>query len=67
MNELSDRQKHQYMRIAMNIIGFNVNEKAAGILVQLYEEMLNYKGNLNINQIISIQESMEYVYKKEEQ
>ncbi|NLN24675.1 MAG: hypothetical protein GX163_03270, partial [Bacteroidetes bacterium] len=59
MEALSDRQKGRYMKTAMNIIGFNVNEKGAAILVQVYEYLLAYKGSLKLAQVISIQEGME--------
>jgi len=57
-------EKCKYMRISMNMIGINVDDKYAATLVEIYEHILMYKGNVNMKQIISIQESMEYCYNK---
>jgi len=59
-------EKCKYMRISMNMIGINVDDKYAATLVEIYEHILMYKGNVNMKQIISIQESMEYCYNKKE-
>lgn len=46
------------------MIGINVNDKYAAMLVEIYQHILMYKGNVNMKQIISIEHNMEYQYDK---
>ena len=59
---MTQKEKRNYMRIASNLIGINVNDKYAAILVEVYEHLIEYKGNVNINQIVSIEKQMDYEY-----
>lgn len=63
---MTQKEKRKYMHLAMRIIGLDVNEKGAAILVQVYEDVLTYKGSLNMKQITHIEEQMEYEYKKKD-
>ena len=63
---MTQKEKRNYMRIAMNLIGINVTDKYAAILVEVYEHILMYKGSVNMKQIISIENQMEYEYVKKE-
>lgn len=63
---MTEVEKRKYMKIAMNMIGINVNDKYAAMLVEIYQHILMYKGNLNMRQIIEIENNMEYQYNKKE-
>lgn len=63
---MSEQEKRKYMKIAMNMIGINVNDKYAAMLVEIYQHILMYKGDVNIKQIINIENNMEYQYGKKE-
>ena len=63
---MTEQEKRKYMKIAMNMIGINVNDKYAAMLVEIYQHILMYKGNVNMKQIISIEHNMEYQYDKKE-
>jgi hypothetical protein len=63
---MTEQEKRKYMKIAMNMIGINVNEKYAAMLVEIYQHILMYKGNVNMKQIIDIEHNMEYQYDKKE-
>lgn len=61
---MTEQEKRKYMKIAMNMIGINVNDKYAAMLVEIYQHVLMYKGNVNMKQIIDIEHNMEYQYDK---
>jgi len=63
---MTEKEKRHYMKIAMNMIGINVNDKYAAMLVEIYQHILMYKGNVNMKQIINIEENMNYQYDKKE-
>ena len=63
---MTEQEKRKYMKIAMNMIGINVNDKYAAMLVEIYQHILMYKGNVNMKQIIDIEHNMEYQYDKKE-
>lgn len=63
---MTEIEKRKYMKIAMNMIGINVNDKYAAMLVEIYQHILMYKGNVNMKQIIEIENNMEYQYNKKE-
>lgn len=63
---MTQKEKRQYMFYAMRLLGFGIDKKYSAILVEIYETILKYKGNVNIKQIISIENQMEYEYKEPE-
>lgn len=63
---MTEVEKRKYMKIAMNMIGINVNDKYAAMLVEIYQHILMYKGNVNMKQIIDIEHNMEYQYNKKD-
>jgi len=63
---MTQKEKCNYMMLAMRLAGFNINDEGAAIVVELYESVLMYNGNVNMKQIITIQNNMAYCYKKEE-
>jgi len=63
---MTEQEKRKYMKIAMNMIGINVNDKYAAMLVEIYQHILMYKGNVNMKQIIDIEHNIEYQYDKKE-
>ena len=63
---MTQKEKRKFMDIALRMIGLNVNEKCAAIVVEIYEDILRYEGSLTIKQIIEIENQMEYEYKKNE-
>lgn len=63
---MTELEKRKYMKLAMNLIGFNVNDKYAAMLVEVYQHILLYKGNVNLKQIINIENNMEFQYGKNE-
>jgi len=62
--EMTQAEKRKYMKLSMNLIGISINDKYAAVLVEVYEHVLLYKGNVNMKQIISIENQMEYEYDK---
>jgi hypothetical protein len=62
---MTQKEKRKYMNVALRIIGVNVTEKYSAIIVEIYEVILRYEGNVNLQQIIAIENRMEYEYKKD--
>ena len=63
---MTQKEKHEYMRVSMNLIGINANDRAAAVLVSVYELLLQYKGEVNIKQILTIEKQMVFQYEKQD-
>jgi len=61
---MTQSEKRKYMKLSMNMIGINVDDKYAAVLVEIYEHVLMYEGNVNMKQIIRIENQMTYEYDK---
>jgi len=61
---MSEKQKINYLRIALGVQQLGIREKDLAKIIATYEALLEKKGNLNLLDIAKIETSIEEKYKE---
>lgn len=59
---MNEQEKMKYFKQAANLCGFGFSEKNATLLIWLYELILKKKGKSTIEDIVSIESSVEDLF-----